>query len=80
MVVLLSPVERVQLLEQAFYAPMHDRDRMAALLCKAADLILCEYERGVPHDLSRLRHAELQRVSRHLRKYAHELTSIDPND
>lgn len=75
---ILTPAERVRLLEAAFYRADHDRDRMAAVLIKAADLVLMEYERGVPNDMSRLRWNELQRISRHLRQYASELQTAEP--
>lgn len=77
--VLLKAKQRVELLEKAFYGSRHDRDRMAAVLEQAAEFILCEYEQGIPYDCSRLRHNELQRVSRHLRQYAHELKTADPH-
>ncbi len=77
--VLLKAHQRVELLEKAFYGSSHDRYRIAAVLEQAADFILCEYEQGIPHDFSRLRHNELQRVSRHLRQYAHELKTADPH-
>ena len=77
---MITPEERVEALELAFYTPMHDRERMAALLNRAADLILVEFQKGIPGDDARLRWFEQQRLSRHLRKYATELLTAERDD
>lgn len=65
--------QRVAALEAAFYRPRHDRERIAAVLEQAADLVTTESREPAPLELMELRWAEQQRLARRLRQYAREL-------
>lgn len=74
---MLTPEERVRELETAFYKHSHDRDRMAALLSRVADLLLLPTEGG-PTWTSRWEWYEQQRAARYVRELARELLTVAP--
>lgn len=76
---MFTPEERVASLEAAYYRYSHDRDRMAGLLVRVAELLLLEQPPGRPHQHYFRRwewHAQ-QRCSRMVRQFADELLAAE---
>lgn len=75
-----TAADRVAALEAAFYRFRHDRERMAALLDRAAEFVVNDALEPAPMGLMQLRWAEQQRLARQLRQYARELLSADSDE
>lgn len=63
-------------LVKAFYAETTDQQRMAALLNRAADLILNDMGGPMPVPLGHVRWAEQQNIARRLKAMARDVLTV----
>lgn len=75
-----GPTERVAALEAAYYRCNHDRERIAAVLKRAAELVTAESREPAPLQLMQLRWAEQHRLARQLRQFAREVLCAERPD